>query len=267
MPEKIVSITKSISPGNTEERPSFPALKNQKIIVNNGGTVLSINLPTTIHELLTTESLTIAYSKSIVHLMHYAMLSNVAEFNFDNFTVSSIGYGKKVQPEIFIEWTKFTSAFFDHQKSYEELTAIFGYLPLMENNGNVPIVGTPYQLTYEIYDNSNTLNIINVDYIDTIFKLYTKVRINGGTLTLAERLKLRDISTHLMVLALKPYVTGTPDGRRAVTVNLSESSYRPKRLITDIPWHQISWALFCLYLIYILVLDVELESVESDNEC
>lgn len=241
------------APGTTENLPDMPDFKQTTIIVSNTNILNAVFLPQALNDFLNDSLTSLTYSKSIAHLITYGIFSNCSVFDLRRGNINYMGYGQQLPIQVIQEFQTFIADMFNHQDIYPDLLSRFGFLCLMNDAGVVPATASPFRITYNLSENGINFKYITLSQIERVFEYYHKVKVLEQELTLQEKLSLKDISILLMIIASKPNTTGTTTGLRALTVELSSNLQPKRKTYTESTWHQVTWALFLLYLIDLTV--------------
>lgn len=238
--------------GGPYQREVLPELNKQSLHLGMDQ-IGKTYLPEAITNILNDLSGGITYSSRVSDLLNFCLFSNYSTFDLEEATIQPRGTMNTVPDTVVNELMQFTMSMFNHKNLYKQIISRVAYLPLMEDTGVVPAMANPYRITYESNSIENPKKVVSFKGVVNLFKLYYQNRILSHVLTLPELLELRELSTSLLIVALKHQTRQSGNKKNTITVQLDPELQSDVKHVKDDTWHQISWAMFLLYLIDLLV--------------
>lgn len=249
-----VRIAITAAPGHLEARKSLPALDSSSVIVDSANVANGVNIASTLTDFLNDMTVGVNYSKQVATLINYGLWSNEAYFNVSEMSIKSKGGGPPVNEQMARDWFAFTGHMFDHFSNYQQLLERFAYLPLMDDEGNIPATGSPYLMIYNTYDENVKLDRIRSDGVQAVLQTYYKKVVLEQEISQNNKAVLKEISTQLLAICCEPLSNRSYGGKTTIFVKLNHMLENVKVNQMQLhQWHRISWALFLLYLIDLIV--------------
>lgn len=260
-----IQITITTAPGNLETRRELPVLDSSSVFVDSATVANSVNLSSTITDFLNDMTVGVNYSNQVASLINYGLWSNEAYFNVSEMSIKSKGGGPHLNERMAQEWFAFTGHMFDHFSNYESLTERFAYLPLMDDDGNIPAIGSPYLMIFDTHSGGRKLDRVRKDGVQSILHAYRQKVILGEEISQNSKAVLKDISAQLLAICCEPLSNRGAAGKTTIFVKLNNmfESVRVREMQIH-QWHRISWALFLLYLVD-LIMSIANRQTGSDN--